>query len=178
MMKLILYHLYSLVSCEGYSRVRFNVEVCGVFLMVRVQTINIIEHALVSVEEVRSSSECRRSLTSLTVQQTLQTKTTFTHVPLVFTFSLLGAVTNLGIDLSIFSQQSDSHILTVAEIVLHGEVEVVKRSFKVSGVDATDAPVPGVGDNHTPAQIRGEQPEILLLCQQRVKLLTISPMNL
>ena len=98
MMKLILCHLYSLVSCEGYSRVRFNVEVCGVFLMVRIQTINIIEQALVSVEEVRSSSECRRSLTSLTVQQTLQTKTTFTHVPLVFSFSLLGTVTNLGID--------------------------------------------------------------------------------
>lgn len=64
--------------------------------MTRIQTINSCGKTWVSIEEVRTATKSRSSLTSLTVEDTSATLRTILKVPSVLTFNWFGTVLYLN----------------------------------------------------------------------------------
>ena len=103
-------------------------------------------------------------MTSLTVHQTEAALGARGQVPSVLTLDLRGAAL---------------HAVTVAQVLSAGEVKQVLGRFVVFCLNPVDLLVAKVLCPQTPAEVRHEQPEaVLLILQQRMELLTISAVNL
>ena len=153
-------YLYPLVSLEGDSRVRLDVEISLVVLVIRLQALHRLAQAGVRHVEVRTAPKGRGSLTALTVHQSEAALRTRGQVPGVLARDLHGAAL---------------HPMTVAEVLRAGEVKQVLSSLVVLRVNPVYFLVAKVFSSKTPAEVRNKQPQaVLFIMHQRVELLSVS----
>ena len=143
---------------ESHPRQRLNVQESRVFFSLRLKTIYGLDKRVISIEEVRSAAKCWSSLAALSVEKSIQTKTTSRHVPLVLPRPGHGTLGSLGWEVGgaglAWPGLACTYIVAVTEVVAVVQSEDGGRHLVVFGRDTVHIHIVEIFQQETPGEDR------------------------